>query len=54
MVLILDKTVSAKKAKEKINRLQKKKKFDAFKFLGKVKNWGDDGVSYQKKLRDEW
>lgn len=54
MHLILDKKTSAKRAKEKINKLQKKKQFDAFAFLGKIKNWGESGLEYQKKLRNEW
>jgi len=54
MILILDKSVSAKKAKEKINQLQKKRQFDAYQFLGKIKKWGESGVEYQRKMRDEW
>ncbi len=37
----------------KINSLpvKGKKKFDAKKFFGLIK-WGEDGVKYQRKLRD--
>lgn len=54
MILVLDKKTSVKKAREKINQLQKSKGFDAFLFLGKVKKWGLSGQDYQKKIRDEW
>ena len=30
---------------------KRKKKFDAKKFFGLIK-WGEDGVKYQRKLRD--
>lgn len=54
MTIVIDKKMSAKKAKEKIMALQKKKQFDAFSFLGKVKKWGDSGVEFQKRIRNEW
>ena len=54
MTIVIDKKMSAKMAKEKIMQLQKKKQYDAFSFLGKVKKWGDNGVSFQKKVRNEW
>ncbi len=31
----------------------KLKRFDASKFTGKIKSFGD-GLDYQRKLRDEW
>ena len=39
--------------KRKMSRTkeQKKKPFDAKKFFGLIK-WGEDGVKYQRKLRD--
>lgn len=54
MILLIDKKTSAKKAKQKIGALQKKRKFEAFNFLGKVKNWDGNGVEYQRRLRNEW
>ncbi len=31
-----------------------KRKFDPFEFLGKLKGVFGDGLTYQKKVRDEW
>ena len=43
----------ATKEKQKTRRAKesKKKLFDAKKFFGLIK-WGEDGVKYQRKLRD--
>ncbi|MBK6329622.1 MAG: hypothetical protein IPL09_03330 [Bacteroidetes bacterium] len=54
MTIVLDKKMTIKKAKEKINALQKRKRFDPYQFLGKIKKWGISGVEYQKMMRDEW
>jgi hypothetical protein len=43
--MITDKEKAAKK------RITPKKKFDAKKFFGLIK-WGEDGVKYQRRLRD--
>jgi hypothetical protein len=43
-----------KKLKEWNEEMMKNtKSFDAKKFTGKIKSFGD-GLDYQKKLRDEW
>jgi hypothetical protein len=34
-------------------RLKPRKLFHANTFLGKNK-WGEDGLEYQKRIRDEW
>ena len=54
MTIVLDKKTPIKKAKAQINALQKKKQFDPYQFLGKIKKWGKSGVEYQKMVRDEW
>jgi hypothetical protein len=54
MVLIIQKNSSIKQVKEKLLSIQKKKGFNAKKFLGKVNTWGKSGIDYQKEIRNEW
>jgi hypothetical protein len=55
MVLVLDKKSKIKKTKQKVATAQQSKGFDAYSFLGKIKNWDKlNAVDYQKKIRNEW
>ncbi len=57
MVVVIkkDTTASAIKEAEKVGKEDKgtRKGFDAKKYAGKLKR-GLDGLTYQKKVRDEW
>jgi len=56
MSIIIQKDYSLKKIREKIDELlksKKKKPVDTNRYFGKI-NFGEDGLTYQKKIRDEW
>jgi hypothetical protein len=53
MVLVLKKGVEQKKINDALRKLKQPKKFKSSIHLGKVK-WGEDALSYQKRLRSEW
>jgi len=56
MIHIIKKTDSISEIEKLLSKAKSKKgrkKFDAFKFLGKFKKRGD-AVLIQRKLRDEW
>jgi len=53
MVLTVKKGMNKKKLDEVLRNLKQTKQLDAKRHLGKVK-WDEDGLSYQKKIRDEW
>lgn len=57
IIVTIDKNDSEEVIKEKLEKLNneksEKKGFPAYKYLGKIKSFGD-GLEYQKKIRDEW
>jgi len=53
MLLEITKKTGIAKVDAALKMLNSGKQFKAKKHCGKVK-WETDGVSYQKKLRDEW
>jgi len=54
MTITIKKSDDAETIREKIDRLtHKKKKPDLSKYFGKV-NFDDNGLTYQRKLRNEW
>ena len=53
MVIHVDKKASRKKLDSELKKLKTGKKLDAQKFCGVVK-WGEDGLTYQLRVRDEW
>lgn len=56
MVLILKKGASKKeieKVTEKLSKIRKKKRFDAYKHCGVIK-LKEDAFAIQKRLRNEW
>ena len=53
MILTVKKGMDKKRLDEILKKLKQTKKLDAKRHLGKVK-WGEDALSYQKKIRDEW
>jgi hypothetical protein len=53
MLLEITKKTGLAKVNATLKTLKSGKQFNAKKHCGKVK-WETDGLSYQKKLRDEW
>jgi cellobiose-specific phosphotransferase system component IIA len=53
MTTIIKKGAGKKRLNEALQKIKKKKKFDANKHLGKV-SWDEDALEYQKKHRNEW
>ena len=53
MLLEITKKTGLSKVNAALKMLKPGKQFNAKKHCGKVK-WEEDGLSYQKKLRDEW
>ena len=53
MIFIINKNTSIKEIKEKLKLLKSTKIFDAEKFAGKI-SWGEDALTFQKRLRNEW
>ncbi|MCG3166888.1 MAG: hypothetical protein POELPBGB_02671 [Bacteroidia bacterium] len=61
MTVIIRKKDTPSQIKEKVSRVmktsvkkRKNKNFDAMKYLGKGIFGDTDGLTYQKKVRDEW
>lgn len=53
MSIRLDKKTTKEQLDKALLKLRTGKTFSSKKHLGKVK-WGEDGVEFQRKLRDEW
>lgn len=56
MTVIINKDQTLSQIDEKIKRMSKQKEgkvLNAKQFFGKI-NFGEDGLNYQKKVRDEW
>jgi len=56
MVIELKKPITKAKLEKAQRSLQKRKKKQGFNsdlFLGKIK-WGEDGLTIQRMMRDEW
>ena len=53
MIVEITKKTGLAKVNDALQMLKPGKPFNAKKHCGKVK-WEIDGLSYQKKLRDEW
>jgi hypothetical protein len=53
MVIRIKKKCKRGKLDKALQKLNIGKKLDAKKFCGIIK-WNDDGLAYQKRLRDEW
>jgi len=53
MVITINKETRYQEIERMLLRLKPRKLFNSKLFLGKVK-WGEDGLEYQKKIRDEW
>ena len=57
-IITISKEDSAETIQQKIKQLPQQpashlKRFDAKKYTGKIKSYGD-GIAYQRKLRNEW
>ena len=53
MVITINKDTSNKEVDKMLLGLKPQKLFRSKMFLGKIK-WGEDGLEYQKKIRNEW
>jgi len=53
MVITINKDTRYQEVEKMLLRLKPRKLFHSKMFLGKIK-WGEDGLEYQKKIRDEW
>ena len=53
MVITINKNTRHQEIEKMLLRLKPRKLFHSKTFLGKIK-WGEDGLEYQKRIRDEW
>ena len=53
MPIIIKKIRSVKTLTDALNKVKPVKRFDANKYLGKVK-WDEDPIEFQKRIRNEW
>jgi hypothetical protein len=53
MVITVNKETSSQEIDKMLLSLKPRKLFRSKMFLGKIK-WGEDGLKYQKRIRDEW
>ncbi|MES2112835.1 MAG: hypothetical protein V4577_29050 [Bacteroidota bacterium] len=53
-IIEVNKSTGRRKLDEELTKLQgKKQPMDLSKYFGKI-NFGEDGLTYQLKIRDEW
>jgi cellobiose-specific phosphotransferase system component IIA len=53
-LIIIKRTSTRKQLNEALRKLKNRKRFNAKKYLGSIKDAFGDAVEYQSKLRDEW
>ncbi|MDR2653351.1 MAG: hypothetical protein LBC68_13780 [Prevotellaceae bacterium] len=53
MIVVIEKKYDKKKINQLIKELKPSKIFDPKKFAGKIQ-WGEDPLSFQKRIRNEW
>jgi hypothetical protein len=53
MIITINKDTSNQEIDKMLLSLKPRKLFRSKHFLGKIK-WGEDGLEYQKRIRDEW
>lgn len=53
MLIKTGKKIDKKEIDKTLKKAEKKRVFNSKKHLGKV-SWGEDALTYQKKIRDEW
>ena len=53
MVITVNKGTSSQEIDRMLLSLKPRKQFRSEPFLGKIK-WGEDGLEYQKRIRNEW
>ena len=53
MVITVKKDTSNQEVDKILLSLKPRKQFRSKMFLGKIK-WGEDGLEYQKRIRNEW
>ena len=53
MVVTIHKNTSSQEIDKLLLSMKPQKLFRSKKFLGKIK-WGEDGLEYQKRIRNEW
>jgi len=54
MVITINKNTKAEEINEALKKMNKPKKKGLSSFYGKLKGAFGDGLTYQKKIRDEW
>lgn len=53
MVVEITQSDSKAEINKSIHKLPRPKGIDAKKYAGKI-NWGEDGLDFQKRIRNEW
>ena len=53
MVITVNRETNHQEIDDMLSRLKPLKQFRSSMFLGKIK-WGEDGLEYQKRIRNEW
>ena len=53
MVITINKNTNNQEIDKMLLSLKPRKQFQSDMFLGKIK-WGEDGLQYQKRIRNEW
>ena len=53
MVIRINKDTDFQEIDKQLSNLKSRKTFRSKKFVGKIK-WGEDGLKYQKRMRNEW
>ncbi|MEI6854339.1 MAG: hypothetical protein WCL06_15940 [Bacteroidota bacterium] len=53
MIIEITRKTSSEQIAQMFKKLKNKKLFNAKKYCGAI-HWKEDGVAYQKKMRNEW
>ena len=53
-LIVVKRTSSRKQLYESLKKLNRRKSFDAKKYLGSLKGVFGDAINFQTRLRDEW
>ena len=53
-LIVIKRSSTRKQLNEALRKLKSRKKFNAKKYLGTIKDAFGDAIEYQRTLRDEW
>lgn len=53
-LIVIKRSSTRKQLNEALKKLERRKSFDAKKYLGSIKGVFGDALKYQSSLRDEW